>query len=123
MPSYLDIAADIARESGALLANYFDRRVAFELNREHYLVTDSPPPPPSERQRPLQLTACDADAARPTGRLACAGSGVRGMRAAGRFFGIRSEPLGPGGRASAWHRGGSPVLGHGGWPGEAARSA
>ncbi len=41
MPSYLDIAAEIARESGALLAKYFERRVAFELKGEHDLVTEA----------------------------------------------------------------------------------
>lgn len=41
MPSYLEIAAEIAREAGALLATYFERRVAFELKGEHDLVTEA----------------------------------------------------------------------------------
>jgi myo-inositol-1(or 4)-monophosphatase len=41
MPSYLDISADIAREAGALLATYFERRVAFELKGEYDLVTEA----------------------------------------------------------------------------------
>jgi myo-inositol-1(or 4)-monophosphatase len=39
MPSYLEIGSDIAREAGALLADYFRRHVAFELKGEHDLVT------------------------------------------------------------------------------------
>src|SRR5581483_3549840 len=41
MPSYLETAADIAREAGALLANYFERRVAFELKGEYDLITEA----------------------------------------------------------------------------------
>jgi myo-inositol-1(or 4)-monophosphatase len=41
MPSYLEISADIAREAGALLATYFERRVAFELKGEYDLVTEA----------------------------------------------------------------------------------
>src|SRR4051812_30761824 len=39
--SYLEKAVDIAREAGALLANYFERRVAFELKGEFDLVTEA----------------------------------------------------------------------------------
>src|SRR6476469_5283022 len=39
--SYLETAADIAREAGALLANYFERRVPFELKGEFDLVTEA----------------------------------------------------------------------------------
>jgi myo-inositol-1(or 4)-monophosphatase len=38
---YLETAAEIAREAGALLANYFERRVAFELKGEFDLVTEA----------------------------------------------------------------------------------
>src|SRR5438270_296866 len=38
---YLEIAADIAREAGALLANYYERRVPFELKGEFDLVTEA----------------------------------------------------------------------------------
>ncbi|MEO7653813.1 MAG: inositol monophosphatase family protein [Bryobacteraceae bacterium] len=41
MASYLETAIDIARESGALLAGYFERRVAFELKGEFDLVTEA----------------------------------------------------------------------------------
>jgi myo-inositol-1(or 4)-monophosphatase len=41
MPSYLEIAADIAREAGALLSGLFERRVAFELKGEFDLVTEA----------------------------------------------------------------------------------
>jgi myo-inositol-1(or 4)-monophosphatase len=41
MPSYLDISAEIAREAGALLATYFERRIGFELKGEHDLVTEA----------------------------------------------------------------------------------
>jgi len=41
MPGYLEAAAEIAREAGALLANYFERRVGFELKGEFDLVTDA----------------------------------------------------------------------------------
>jgi myo-inositol-1(or 4)-monophosphatase len=39
--SYLETAVDIAREAGALLANYFERRVAFELKGDFDLVTEA----------------------------------------------------------------------------------
>ena len=38
---YLETAAEIAREAGALLANYFERRVPFELKGEFDLVTEA----------------------------------------------------------------------------------
>jgi myo-inositol-1(or 4)-monophosphatase len=38
---YLETAVEIARESGALLANYFERRVAFELKGDFDLVTEA----------------------------------------------------------------------------------
>lgn len=38
---YLETAAEIAREAGALLANYFERRVAFELKGEFDLITEA----------------------------------------------------------------------------------
>jgi myo-inositol-1(or 4)-monophosphatase len=38
---YLETAVEIAREAGALLANYFERRVAFELKGESDLVTEA----------------------------------------------------------------------------------
>jgi myo-inositol-1(or 4)-monophosphatase len=38
---YLETAADIAREAGALLANYYERRVPFELKGEFDLVTEA----------------------------------------------------------------------------------
>lgn len=41
MPAYLETAVDIAREAGALLANYFERRVAFELKGDFDLVTEA----------------------------------------------------------------------------------
>jgi myo-inositol-1(or 4)-monophosphatase len=41
MPSYLEIAAEIAREAGALLSQYFERRIGFELKGEHDLVTEA----------------------------------------------------------------------------------
>jgi myo-inositol-1(or 4)-monophosphatase len=41
MHSYLETAAEIAREAGALLATYFERRVAFELKGEFDLVTEA----------------------------------------------------------------------------------
>lgn len=41
MASPLETATDIAREAGALLANYFERRVAFELKGEFDLVTEA----------------------------------------------------------------------------------
>src|SRR5260370_35610833 len=39
MSSYLETAVTIAREAGALLENYMERRVGFELKGEHDLVT------------------------------------------------------------------------------------
>ena len=39
--SYLETSIEIAREAGALLANYFDRRVGFELKGEFDLVTEA----------------------------------------------------------------------------------
>jgi myo-inositol-1(or 4)-monophosphatase len=41
LASYLETAVDIAREAGALLATYFERRVAFELKGEFDLVTEA----------------------------------------------------------------------------------
>jgi myo-inositol-1(or 4)-monophosphatase len=41
MPSYLEISAEIAREAGALLSKYFERRVGYELKGEHDLVTEA----------------------------------------------------------------------------------
>ncbi len=41
MPSYLETSLDIAREAGALLTSYFERRVSFELKGEHDLVTEA----------------------------------------------------------------------------------
>jgi myo-inositol-1(or 4)-monophosphatase len=38
---YLEAAAEIAREAGSLLANYFERRVTFELKGEFDLVTEA----------------------------------------------------------------------------------
>ncbi len=38
---HLETAAEIAREAGALLANYFERRVGFELKGEFDLVTEA----------------------------------------------------------------------------------
>lgn len=39
MPSYLEIAIEIAREAGVLLLKYFERRPSFELKGEFDLVT------------------------------------------------------------------------------------
>ncbi len=39
--NYLETAVDIAREAGALLANYFERRIGFELKGEFDLVTEA----------------------------------------------------------------------------------
>src|SRR5215469_12894489 len=39
--TYLETAAEIARDAGSLLANYFERRVAFELKGEFDLVTEA----------------------------------------------------------------------------------
>jgi myo-inositol-1(or 4)-monophosphatase len=41
LASYLEIAIDIARESGALLSTYFERRVTFELKGDFDLVTEA----------------------------------------------------------------------------------
>src|SRR6266481_6228900 len=41
MPSFLETSAEIAREAGALLSTYFERRIGFELKGEHDLVTDA----------------------------------------------------------------------------------
>ncbi len=41
MASYLDTAVDIAREAGALLANFFERRIPFELKGDFDLVTEA----------------------------------------------------------------------------------
>ena len=41
MPSYLETTVEIAREAGALLAKYFERRVTFQLKGEHDLVTEA----------------------------------------------------------------------------------
>ncbi len=41
MASFLDTAADIAREAGALVANYLERRIGFELKGEFDLVTEA----------------------------------------------------------------------------------
>jgi myo-inositol-1(or 4)-monophosphatase len=39
--SYLETAVEIAREAGALLATYFERRIGFELKGEFDLVTEA----------------------------------------------------------------------------------
>lgn len=39
--SFLETAAEIAREAGTLLAGYFERRVSFELKGEFDLVTEA----------------------------------------------------------------------------------
>lgn len=41
MPSYLETAAEIAREAGSLLANYYSRGVGFELKGAFDLVTEA----------------------------------------------------------------------------------
>jgi myo-inositol-1(or 4)-monophosphatase len=41
LASYLERAAEIAREAGALLANYYERRIPFELKGEFDLVTEA----------------------------------------------------------------------------------
>jgi myo-inositol-1(or 4)-monophosphatase len=41
LASYLETAIDIAREAGALLSTYFERRIAFELKGEFDLVTEA----------------------------------------------------------------------------------
>jgi len=39
MPSYLETAMEIARESGAILSHYFERNIGFEYKGAHDLVT------------------------------------------------------------------------------------
>jgi len=39
--NYLETAVDIAREAGALLAHYFERRIGYELKGEFDLVTEA----------------------------------------------------------------------------------
>jgi myo-inositol-1(or 4)-monophosphatase len=39
MPSYLEVAQEIAREAGGLLSKLFQRHIGFELKGEHDLVT------------------------------------------------------------------------------------
>lgn len=39
--SYLETAVEIAREAGSLLANYFERRVAYEIKGDQDLVTEA----------------------------------------------------------------------------------
>lgn len=41
MPSFLETATDIAREAGALIARYYERRIGFELKGEYDLVTEA----------------------------------------------------------------------------------
>jgi len=41
MPSYLETAAEIAQEAGALLSGYYERRVGFELKGDFDLVTEA----------------------------------------------------------------------------------
>ncbi|HLG98063.1 MAG TPA: inositol monophosphatase family protein [Bryobacteraceae bacterium] len=41
MPSYLEAAVEIAREAGALLSKFFERRIGFELKGEYDLVTEA----------------------------------------------------------------------------------
>lgn len=41
MPSYLETSMEIAREAGALLAHYFEKRISYELKGEYDLVTDA----------------------------------------------------------------------------------
>ena len=41
MPSYLETAVEIAREAGALLADFFERHIPFELKGEFDLVTEA----------------------------------------------------------------------------------
>src|SRR6266850_1698096 len=41
MPSFLDTSAEIAREAGALLSTYFERRVPWELKGDFDLVTEA----------------------------------------------------------------------------------
>ncbi len=41
MASYLETAVDIAREAGAVLANFFERRIPYELKGDFDLVTEA----------------------------------------------------------------------------------
>jgi myo-inositol-1(or 4)-monophosphatase len=41
MASYLETSMEIAREAGALLAQYFDKRIPYELKGEYDLVTEA----------------------------------------------------------------------------------
>jgi myo-inositol-1(or 4)-monophosphatase len=41
LASYLETAVDIAREAGALLSTYFERRIGFELKGDFDLVTEA----------------------------------------------------------------------------------
>ena len=41
MPSYVETAAEIAREAGALIREYLERRIGFELKGEFDLVTEA----------------------------------------------------------------------------------
>ena len=41
MPSYLETSMEIAREAGALLAHFFEKRIAYELKGEYDLVTEA----------------------------------------------------------------------------------
>lgn len=41
MPSYLEVASEIAREAGALLLNYLEKRPAWEIKGEQDLVTEA----------------------------------------------------------------------------------
>ena len=41
MPSFLETAAEIAREAGAIVTSYGDRRIGFELKGEYDLVTEA----------------------------------------------------------------------------------
>src|SRR5262249_38164720 len=39
MPSFLESSIEIAREAGAVLANYFERKIGFEYKGPHDLIT------------------------------------------------------------------------------------
>ncbi len=41
MPSYLETSMEIAREAGAVLANFFEKRISYELKGEYDLVTEA----------------------------------------------------------------------------------
>lgn len=41
MPNYLETGVEIAREAGSLLANFFERRIGFELKGDYDLVTEA----------------------------------------------------------------------------------